>query len=208
MSGFGLPVGRRMAAVKRATGRWALFSPVPLDADARSRLDREGGVDTLVVPTGFHNRFVAESAEAFPEATIYLAGGAKRHGLPQSRCHELAEAEWDDDLEALPLEGMSGVHEVTFHHKPSASLIVGDLCINVDERYPFLTRTLFRLVGAYPGPRTSKFFLSMIRDRKAFLASLDRILEREFDRVVVSHGVTIDCGGREAVLATRRQVAR
>jgi hypothetical protein len=39
----------------------------------------------------------------------------------------------------------------------------------------------------------------------AFLRSLDRILACDFDRVVMSHGVVIEDGGKAAIQNIRRQ---
>jgi hypothetical protein len=70
-----------------------------------------------------------------------------------------------------------------------------------------MTRLLFRFAGAYPGVRASRLFRALIRDRQAFLRSLDRILACDFDRVVMSHGSIIEQGGKAAIRGLRQQCA-
>jgi len=99
---------------------------------------------------------------------------------------------------------MPKVNEVVFLHAASRTLLVSDLCFDFDTRYPLGTRLLFRLFGAYPGPRNSMFFRMMIRDRQAFRGSFDRLLEWDFDRVVMSHGAILESGGKETLRGMRR----
>jgi hypothetical protein len=207
---MGAQAGRRMVAVRRAGSAWALFSPVPLDDASRAELDSEGRVDALVVPTAFHNTFVPESAIAFPDAAVYLVKGARRQEMPPERCHTLTgglPAEWGEDLVSFPLEGIPRSNEVEFVHLASRTLLISDLCFHIDERYPPWTRLLFRLAGARPGIRPSRLFRTLIRDREAFLRSLDRILACDFDRVVMSHGTIIEEGGKKAIRALRQRFA-
>ena len=197
-----------MVAVRHLGRSWTLFSPVPLDRDSRTELEAEGRVDALVVPTAFHNTFVPESAAAFPEATIHLAEGAKRQGLPPDRCRSLPDQlppAWGEDLVSIPLDGMPRVNETAFVHPSSRTLLVSDLFFHIDDRYPWSTRLVFRLAGARPGARASRMFRVLVRDRPAFLRSLDRILACDFDRVVMSHGVVVDDGGKAAIKNIRRQ---
>jgi hypothetical protein len=39
----------------------------------------------------------------------------------------------------------------------------------------------------------------MIRDRRAARASVERILQWDFDRVIVTHGEVLETGGRQRV---------
>jgi hypothetical protein len=196
LGSMGVRPGRRMVAVRRSGHRWTLFSPVPLDRESRAELEGEGQVDALVVPTAFHNTFVPETAAAFPNATVYLVDQAKRHDLEPERCRSIPDdlpATWGEDLVSIPLDGMPRVNEIDFVHPASGTLLVSDLIFHIDGRYPWLTRLVFRLAGARPGIRASRMFRMMVRDRPAFLRSLDRILACDFDR------------GQEAIQNIRRQ---
>jgi len=207
---MGAQAGRRMVAVRRGGCSWALFSPVPLDRASRAELEAEGRVDTLVVPTAFHNTFVPESAVAFPDAAVYLVERARREGIAPERCRALPgdlPADWGKDLVSLPLDAIPRANEVDFVHPASRTLLVSDLCFHIDPRYPPLTRLLFRIAGARPGIRPSRLFRMLVRDRETFLRSLDRILACDFDRVVMSHGAIIEEGGKTAIRGLRQRFA-
>lgn len=199
--------GRRMAAVRNGAARWMLVSPVPLDANAAEELAQAGEVDALVVQTAIHNAFVAESCAAFPDATVYFARGTRTARLPQERLRRLPTdlpETWTSATEPIALEGIPRLNEVVLLHKASSTLLVADLCFNLDPRYPLATRLLYRLSGGYPGVRTSRLFRATIRDRRAFLRSFDRILERRFARVVMAHGLVIERDGHDLLRELRR----
>jgi hypothetical protein len=197
---------RRMVAVRRDRSRWALISPVPLDAAARAELLEKGEVEALIVPTAFHNAFVPESCDAFPDAVSYLTRGAERVGVEKNRRRRLPgdlPPEWVEALDPVLLDGMPRGNEVVFHHRSSRTLLVSDLCFEFDRRSPAGTRFLFRLFGAYPGLRKSRLFRLMIRNREAFRCSFDSLLERHFDRVVMSHGIIVESDGQQRLQAQR-----
>ena len=60
---LGANLGRRMAAVRRSDGAFTLIGPVPLTDIAKAEL---GPVDSIVLPSAFHNRYVAGAAKRFP----------------------------------------------------------------------------------------------------------------------------------------------
>ena len=200
LSAIGIHFGRRATAI-RSDGRWLIVGPEVPDDAGRAALEAAGPVDALVVGSAMHNTFVPESAAAWPRARILRTRGARRVGLPSDRIDPLdgIPAPWDGTLHAIPIEGMPKVNEVAFVHAPSRTLIVADLFFGFDARFPFGTRAMARLVGAFPGPGTSRLFRMMVRDRGVFVRSLDRILEHEVDRLVPAHGAIFEHGARAAV---------
>ncbi len=63
----------------------------------------------------------------------------------------------------------------------------------------WVTRTFMRLNQAWDRFGASRMMRSMIRDKAALRASLDRVLEWDFDRVIVTHGEVLESGGRDAL---------
>jgi hypothetical protein len=94
--------------------------------------------------------------------------------------------------------GVPLANEVVFVHRPSRSLLVCDLAFNVGPDAPWLTRTLFRLWGAYGRLGPTRLERLLVRDKDAARRSLDEVLALDFDRVIVSHGDVLETGGREA----------
>ena len=58
----------------------------------------------------------------------------------------------------------------------------------------------FRLGGTYEQLAPSLLERLLVRDRKAFRHSLERILEWPFERVVIAHGEVCEKGGREQLV--------
>lgn len=154
----------------------------------------------------FHDSFAREGAAAFPNIP-YLApeGFSKVSGVITEQL-AAAPAEWDGELQILELAGMPKVREHVMFHRPSRTLIVADLLFNFGRGESVWTRffaryvmRLKKLVGMSP------FFRSMIHDKEAFRASIERLMEWDFDRIIVGHGEIIQHNGKEQlrqVLAT------
>ena len=86
-----------------------------------------------------------------------------------------------------------------FLHRASRSLIVGDICCNFPRDASLATRLWGW--GSWRRPRIGPTppFRAAVRDKTAARASIDRILEWDFDRIVVGHGEIIESGGKEAL---------
>ena len=64
---------------------------------------------------------------------------------------------------------------------------------------PLLSRAFVHLDGVYKQfamPRTIRL---TVRNRRAARLSVERMLEWEFDRVIVGHGDVLESGGRQAL---------
>jgi len=90
-------------------------------------------------------------------------------------------------------------NEVVFFHRASHTLILCDLAFNFGPRFPVVTRAVARLLGSYEHFGPSRLDPLLIRDRTAARRSMERILEWDFDRVIVAHGEVLDRGGRDAL---------
>ncbi len=198
-------IGRRMTAVRGEDG-WTLIGPVPLSDGAVRELTAEAPVRRLVVQTAFHNTFVPEAHQDWPEAEIYLTEGAKKEGLAAERIRPLSS--WPaarDELEAIPLEGMPRVNEVALYHKASGSLILADWMMHFPEGgSTFGTNLFLKLFRWVPGTRVSPLYRMMIKDKPAFRGAAERIAALKPERILPSHGEPLT-GGIEQALASLGQ---
>lgn len=207
---FGVEAGRRGTVVRYADERWAFVGPVPLDDASRAELDEAGVVDTLIVPTAFHNKFVPEACRAFSESTVYLARGARTEDLPEDRTRSIEDlpAELREALEPVPFGGMRAGHEVAFVHRASGTLIVADLCMHYPEPARGLwSRGFMRLSGWTPGVRMPGLMKMMMRDRNATRETLETLIGRDLTRIVMAHGETVEQDVSAALERMVRQVA-
>lgn len=198
----GVDVGTRMSVIRLADHSLFLHSPVALDDGLRRELANLGDVRHVVAPNRFHHLFVGDYRDAFPAARLHAAPG-----LPEKRSDlrfdavlgNDAPAPWHDGIDHECVAGLPLLNEVAFCHRASRTLLVSDLAFHIGPEAPWLTRQCFRLIRAYGrfGPTVVEKLI--VRDRAAALASLERILAWDFDRVIVGHGAILDRGGRAAL---------
>ena len=117
-----------------------------------------------------------------------------------------APAEWGDELQIRKIDGMPKVQEHALFHAPSRTLIVGDLLFNFGADASGWTRFIARYVMRLPSlTGMSAAFRFMIQDREAFQRSVLKILEWDFDRVIVGHGEKIETEGKRKLRIVLRR---
>jgi hypothetical protein len=84
-----------------------------------------------------------------------------------------------------------------FFHRSSSTLIVADLVMNppVSKDMAPGARLVWRLEGLHGEPGTSRSVRVSTRNRRAARHSVERILEWDFDRIVLGHGRNVETGG-------------
>jgi len=195
-------IGARMTIVRLIAGGLFLHSPVGLDRDTRAALDALGPVAAVVAPSKVHHLFAGDYRVAYPQARVYGAPGlaAKRKDLRlDAELGDEPDRLWLDDLDQHLFRGANYLNEVVFFHRASRTLILTDLAFNVPAGNTAGARVFYWLAGAAGrfGPHRLARFL--IRDRRAARASVQRILQWEFERVIVSHGDILERDGRQRV---------
>lgn len=199
---YGLPVGTRMTVIRLSGDRLLLHSPVVLDPGLRRELDALGRVAYAVAPNRVHHLRAGEVARAYPEARLWVAPGLERKRpdlVFEAVLGDEAPAEWRGEVEQVFFRGRPYENEVAFFHRASRTLVLCDLAFNFGPRSPAPTRLLMKLLRSYGRLGPSKLDPLLIRDRALARASLERILDWDFDRVVVAHGDVLETGGHETL---------
>jgi hypothetical protein len=199
---MGLRLFSRMTVVRLGSGKLWLHSPVPISPQLRAQLAELGEVAFIVAPNRFHHLFAGTCRDAFPHAALYGAPGlaAKRPDLQDMR--ELrgeAEAEWAHDLGQVFVEGIPALNENVWFHHASRSLIVTDLCQWWTGSMPVSGRVYASLTGIRKRPGVPLTVRLVIKDRAALARSVRRILQWEFERVVLAHNTVIEHAAYDAV---------
>jgi hypothetical protein len=201
-----MPFPTRMTVAVLADGSLWVESPVPVSYETLTRLTELGPVRHLVANTPRHVWRLELWHELFPDADLWAARttpATLRHGpLPLVRTlGRQAPDLWAEDLDQVPIEGSRLIEEVCFLHKPSRTLIVGDLI----QVHPLLAgspvlNALKRAGGvAAPAGGTARDIRMSFWDRGALRASVERLLEWDFDRLVMAHGPCLTEGARPFV---------
>jgi glyoxylase-like metal-dependent hydrolase (beta-lactamase superfamily II) len=199
----GIEVGRRMTVIRLASGGLFVHSPAPLNAELREALAQLGDVRFVVPASNMHGHlFMEQYRAAYPAAELFSAPGLARKRTDLAFDGSLGDApdpRWSEDLDQTSVAGHRFVTEIVFVHRPSGTLIVGDLGFTIGESAPAAMRALARAARRYGRISPTPMFRFGFRDKAAARRSLDRILGWDFDRIVVGHGEVVETGGRNAL---------
>lgn len=198
-----MEVGSRMTVVRLASGYLLVHSPIrPTDA-IREELSRLGEVRFIIAPNKYHHLYAGEFAAAFPDARLYVVPGLqeKRKDLRfHGTLSDEPEAFWEDSLKQHLFQGIPAVNEVVFFHPVSRTVIFTDLVFNFSSDLTPGQKLFALLDGVYEKTAVSRLTrYILLGDRKKARLSADKILEWDFDRVVLAHKDIVHEGGYEAV---------
>lgn len=201
----GLEVGTRMTVLRLPGSGLLLHSPVARSSELAAAVDRIGTPAVIVAPNRLHHLYVQQWSSAHPAARVLAAPGLETKRADLKIDAVLADGatppEWGGAVDHVLVAGAPFVNEVVLFHRPSATLVASDLLFNVGRESPGLTRLAFRMFGAYGRPAVTPLERLLIRDRPAYVRSLERILAWPFERLVLAHGAVVERGGRAALTA-------
>lgn len=199
------PFERKMTVFLLSTGELAVHSAIAMEEAGMAALEAIGRPAWILVPNRLHASEAVWYARRYPSARVLVP--AEIRGKLFERLTRI-DGSLDDDwpaqlrgeLTPVPLRG-TRIGEVAFVHGPSRTLVLTDACFHYGgSDLPPLARMVMRLNGAYDRFGATRIFRSfVVADRAALRASIDAVLEHDFDRVIVSHGRTVEAGGRDAV---------
>ena len=200
---MGSQLGRNVTIVRLASGKLVIHSTAPFSDDDVEEIEALGEPAWLVEATNYHDTFAREGRAAFPNLAYLVPPSFP--GFAQLDAQSLATppAAWDGELEVLMLQGAPALNETVFFHRPSKTLIVADLVFNLPNTVNLWTRKVFRLLsGIKKSPGVSRLLGHFIKDQQGFSASLEVLLQWDFERVIVAHGepITEDAKGKLVAL--------
>lgn len=188
-------IGSRMTVVRLPDGTLWLHSPIPWDEALAAELEQLGPIAHVVGPNRYHHMHLTEWAQRYPDAKLYAAPGLekKRSDLDFSAVlgEELPPG-WRDVFDAHHFGGAPALSEVAFFHRPSRTLIVCDLAENFGTSDHLPTRLYLKVMGVENEFRLSPIVRAAFRDRAAARASVKRLLEWDFQRILLSHGEPLE----------------
>lgn len=167
--------------------------------ELRAELAALGEVRHVVGPNLWHDECLSDFQAEHPAARFHAAPGlaaVKRDVRFGAELSDVPDPDWAGVLEQHLVRGMPRMNEVVFFHPASRSLIIADLAFNLGPEGPWWFSQLMRVYGAWGrfGPTPLEKWL--MKDRAAVRASLARILEWDFDRIIVGHGRNVERDGK------------
>lgn len=207
----GLQISSRMTVVRLQHGGLWLHSPVPLPDDVRAELAALGPVEFIIAPNKTHHFFLGKCKAAYPDAQVFGPPGlcVKRPDIIGLRVlRPAAEPGWGDDLDQVFIEGIPFGNETAWLHRASASLILTDLCQWWQGDIGFRAAMFARITGVRGHLAVPRSVRLLVQDRAAVQASMQRILQWRFERVIVAHNAIVEAGARAAVERAFREFTK
>jgi hypothetical protein len=199
---LGLRLTSTMTVLRLSDGGLLLTSPVAMTPERRLAVEALGRVAHLYAPNLFHHRWLGEWSAAFPTARVHAPRGLEKKvpGLRIDRFHgEGPDPALADTVQEIPIAGFR-VLETALVHSPARTAIVADLVHNVGRPTHTWTRLYTQAMGFHDRIALSRVLRwTAFPDRKAARGSIDDLLARPFDRLIVGHGAPLLAGGHEAL---------
>lgn len=196
---------RKMTVFLLASGEVAVHSAIAMDEAGMASLQAIGRPSWILVPNRLHASDAGWYADRYPSARVLVPASARGALFEKlRRIDGSIDEDWPEalrgELAVVPLRG-TRIGEVAFVHGPSRTLVLTDAVFNYGGRdLSPLARWFMRANRAYGRFGPSRIFTSfVVSDRDAFSASIDALLEHDFDRVIMSHGRTLASGGKTAI---------
>lgn len=206
VSFLGLRLTATMTVLRVGDGSLLVHSPLPLTAARRAAVSELGQVTHLYAPNTFHHQWLGEWIGAFPEALTHAPAelATKCPDLRIDRFHDQVDAQAIDGVDEVPVRGFR-LRETALVHRASGTAVVADLVHNIGRPEHTWTRLYTKTMGFYDQVALSRMLRwTGFDDRGAARASVDALLDRAFDTLIVGHGTPI-AGDARAVLAAATQ---
>jgi hypothetical protein len=198
---LGLRLTATMTVLRVADGL-LVHSPLALTSQRRAAVESLGKVAHLYAPNTFHHQWLGQWAQAFPEAVVHAPAelAKKRSDLRIHRFHDQAEAcDFGGQITEVPIRGFR-LAETALVYAPGRTAVVTDLVHHVGRPTHGWTRFYSRIMGFYDRVAISRVIRwTAFNDKGSARASIDALLDHEFQGLIVGHGQPIADLGRDAV---------
>jgi hypothetical protein len=188
-----------MSVVRSSDGGLLVHSPLPLTAARRAAVDALGTVTQLYAPNLYHHSWLGPWADAYPDARVHgpSALRKKRPELRIDRVH--GDGAFVDGIDELRIDGCRLAETALYVHS-AQTLIVADLVHNIGRPAGAWTRAYTKAMGFYDRVALSRVLRwTAFSDRAAARTSVDELLARPFERLVVGHGEPLTRDARDAL---------
>lgn len=178
-----------------------IISPIDFTASQIDEIKKMGTVTTIIAPSLFHHIFVKRIHKIFDSAKIFCVKGleTKRADIKWDGIIDPSNWRFKDEIELILVEGMPKVNEALFLHKPTKTLIVVDLVFNLINARGLGSFIILSLFGTYQKLGISRFFMMLIKDRAAFIKSMQTVLNYDFQKIIMCHGEVINDNGKSVL---------
>ncbi len=190
----GMPLTVTMSVLRLPNGGLLLYSPIAYTAERRVALEALGPIEHVYAPSHFHHRRVCDWAQAVPQCRVHApAMLAKRY--PELRIDRQLGSERESAfagvIDEITIDGCR-LGETVLVHRPSRTLVVADLVHNVGAPSHTWTKLYTKAMGFYDRVALSRMLQwTAFSDKQAARRSVERVLQLDFERIIVGHGTPV-----------------
>ena len=200
----GMPLPVRMTVLRLPNGELILHSPTRCRPEIRKALEALGPIGHLVAPNTVHWSYMPEWQQHYPQAVCWVVPGlGKRPAVARSSLRidrELADGSpdlWQGQIECVVVRGRL-LSEAALFHRPSRSLVLTDLVVNVErEKLPLPLAIGARLVGSTApegkAPAYTRLMMRLGGSRASEAAR--KLIALDPERVIFAHGRWFETDG-------------
>lgn len=203
----------RMAVIRLSDGHLMIHSPCPIDQVTKSEIDALGSVAVIIAPGSYHYLNIRSAQAAFPDAETHICPGVEKKDPSLSYTKLLGDepdAVLAGDFEQVFIRGTRFIAEVAFFHRASKTLILVDLIENYGDHttqpkgwLKFWWKCVFRM---WNNPKPAPEYQMGWKDKASARICLEKILNWDFDKIVISHGDLIENGAPQIARLAWQQV--
>ncbi|MDJ0655170.1 MAG: hypothetical protein QNJ40_13495 [Xanthomonadales bacterium] len=204
----GCDFNARMSVIRVSETELMLHSPCEIDGGTRAAISDLGDVRYIVAPGSYHYFHIPSAQAAFPEAETYICPGVERKRPDIDFDWILGDRPpdaWEQTLDQVLVRGNKYIWEVAMLHKPTRTLVLVDLIENFTDQSQnvnWLLKLWWKAVfHMWDNPKPAPEYQMGWKDKAAARRSLEKILQWDFDRIVLSHGDLIETSARESARA-------
>jgi len=202
---LGVDLRRNVTVIRLSSGRLVIHSTGPFSPGDVGIIQGLGTPGWLVEAMLQHDTYAKEGREAFPDVPFLAPMGFSEHVGFLTYPLIPPPPEWGTELEVLRVDGVENYEEHVCYHRESRTLIVADLVFNFGPDEPMWTELMLKAaVGSEHNPGMSRPFKYSIKDKDAFMKSMECMMDWDFDRVIVGHGDVLETAGKAKVSSMLR----
>ena len=198
----GIDFRRNVTLLRLGDGRVVIHSTAPFTERDVAAIRAFGEPTWLIDATLLHDTFAKEGRAAFPGLPYLAPTGFSEVTGVATQPLDVPPSDWASEIQVLRIEGTRKNEHVLFHRR-SRTLVVADLFFSFPAEtrgWPrFFARRIMGLPPSLFG--VSRFFRMLITDKDAFERSISRMLEWDFERVVVAHREPLTTGAKRGAQA-------
>lgn len=206
---LGIVLGRRMMVIRLGDGSLFVHSPGEMTSDRKKRLEDLGTVWYIVAPGRFHDLFLDQALRDFPSAELHAVPSVFSRFSSRPKTYPLSDCSpspWADEIEQYDFWAGPIHSETVFYHRETRSLILADFCFCLTDR-GLMTRLVGGCFGVYNRfSPTRDIRVWTLGNRRRLRASVEKVLEWPFTKIIPSHGEMIRDNGRAVFGAAFRWI--